>query len=102
MVAIAAKVDGQALVGGRRDRRGPRHWRIVLACSDDRIGCVSRRRQLVVCALFHANAGGGLTGMTRLLTAIGRGSMLCAPLLHSLGSDSFIWANNAIDGMAFK
>jgi hypothetical protein len=40
--------------------------------------------------------------MTRLLTAIGRGSMLCAPLLHSLGSDSFIWANNAIDGMAFK
>jgi hypothetical protein len=89
MVAIAAKVDGQALVGGRRDRR-------------DRIGCVSRRRQLVVCALFRANAGGGLTGMTRLLTAIGRGSMLCAPLLHSLGSDSFIWANNAIDGMAFK
>ena len=38
MVAIAAKVDGQALVGSRRDRRGPRHGRIVLAGSDDRIG----------------------------------------------------------------
>jgi hypothetical protein len=33
---------------------------------------------------------------------LGRGSMLCAPILHSLGGDSFIRANNAIDGMAFK
>jgi hypothetical protein len=24
--------------------------------------------------------------------------MLCAPILHSLGGDSFIRANNAIDG----
>jgi hypothetical protein len=28
--------------------------------------------------------------------------MLCAPILHSLASDSFVWANNTIDGMAFK
>jgi hypothetical protein len=28
--------------------------------------------------------------------------MLCAPILHSLGIDSLIRANNAIDGMAFK
>jgi hypothetical protein len=33
---------------------------------------------------------------------LGRGSMLCAPILHSLGGDSFIRTNNAIDGMAFK
>src|SRR2546430_14515595 len=51
MVAIAAKVDGQALAGSRRDRRLPGHGRIVLACRDDRIGCVSRGRQLGVCAL---------------------------------------------------
>jgi hypothetical protein len=34
--------------------------------------------------------------------SLGQGSMLCAPILHSLGSDGFIRANNAIDGMAFK
>src|SRR5436309_14732316 len=45
MVAIAAKVDGQALAGSRRDRRLPGHGRIVLACRDDRIGCVSRGRR---------------------------------------------------------
>jgi hypothetical protein len=28
--------------------------------------------------------------------------MLCAPILHSLARDSFIRANNAIDGIAFK
>src|SRR6476660_9018924 len=33
---------------------------------------------------------------------LGRGSMLCAPILHSRGGDGFIRANNAIDGMAFK
>src|SRR6516162_7877849 len=74
MVAIAAKVDGQALVGGQRDRRGPRHWRIVLACSDDRIGCVSCCRQLVVRALhqrlLHANAGGRLGAIARAEAAV--------------------------------
>jgi hypothetical protein len=33
---------------------------------------------------------------------LGRGSILCAPILHALGSDGFVRANNAIDGMAFK
>jgi hypothetical protein len=28
--------------------------------------------------------------------------VFCAPILHSLGSDSLIRANNAINGMAFK
>jgi hypothetical protein len=32
----------------------------------------------------------------------GRGSMLCAPILHSLGIDSLIRTNNAIDGMTLK
>jgi hypothetical protein len=32
----------------------------------------------------------------------GRKSMLCAPILHSLGIDSLIRANNAIDGMTFE
>jgi len=74
MVAIAAEVDGQALAGSRRDRRLPGHGRIILACRDDRIGRVSRRRQLVVCALhqrlFHANAGGGLGANARAEGAV--------------------------------
>src|SRR5437588_2228667 len=64
----------QALAGSRRDRRLPGHGRIVLACRDDRIGCISRRRQLVVCALhqrlFHANAGGGLGANARAEGAV--------------------------------
>src|SRR5262249_39784090 len=54
MVAIAAKADGQALAGSRRDRRRlPAHGRIALARRDDRIGGVSRGRLLVVCALHQ-------------------------------------------------
>src|SRR5262245_3606134 len=48
MVAIAAKVDGQALVGGRRDRRGPRHRRIVPPAGTNGIGVFSA----VVSSLF--------------------------------------------------
>src|SRR5260370_27371245 len=88
MVAIAAKVDGQALAGSRRDRRLPGPGRIVLACRDDRIGCVSRGRQLVVCALhqrlFHANAGGGLGA-----NASGEGAVVqhgCADLEQCRGA----------------
>src|SRR5262249_41789499 len=47
---------------------------IVLAWRDDRIGCVSRGRQLVVCALherlLHANAGGGLGANARAEGAV--------------------------------
>ena len=74
MVAIAAKVDGQALVGRQRDRRGPRHRGVVLAGSNDRIGCVSCCRQFVVRALhqrlLNANAGGGLGAIARAEVAV--------------------------------
>jgi hypothetical protein len=39
---------------------------------------------------------------TRGIFQQGVTSMLCAPILHSLAGDSFIRANNTIDGMAFK
>src|SRR5258708_38565926 len=74
MVVIATKADGQALVGGGRNRRLPRHRRILPACSKDWIGGVSCCRRVPVCALdrrlLHANEHGGLEATARAEAAV--------------------------------
>ena len=50
----------------------------------------------------NASSSDAFRVAARMETIAWAGSMLCAPILHSLGGDSFIGANTAIDAMAFE
>src|SRR5260370_36995688 len=52
MVVIATKADGQALVGGGRNRRLPRNSRLLPACIIDWFGVVSRCRRVTLYDLY--------------------------------------------------